>query len=62
MRKSIDSDEGGHMACTEVVRIILVHLGLKLQGLTDDMFLRQVSVSVSMSTARPEQWSVPYGS
>ena len=50
------------MACTEVVRIILVHLGLKLQGLTDDMFLRQVSVSVSMSTARPEQWSVPYGS
>ena len=50
------------MACIEVVRIILVHLGLKLQGLTDDVFLRRVSVNVSMSTARLEQWSVLYGS
>ena len=54
MRKSIDSDEGGHMACIEVVRGILVHLELKLQGLTDDIFLRQISVNVSMSTARLE--------
>ena len=51
IHKSIDSGEGGHMACIEVVRIILVHLGLKLQGLADDVFLWRVPVNVSMSIA-----------